>query len=133
MAFKDRKQVASDLKSIYNSPTLGEAEKFLKQQERVKEISTLIKKQNRHLTQLIDRILDISIWEKDQVRLKKKPVHIFQFIKETRFELKRVTWPSRKETIAGTAVVLIIVFIAAFFLGIVDMGLSELIKMVLSH
>jgi len=57
-------------------------EKFLKQQDRVKEISTLIKKQNRHLTQLIDRILDISIWEKDQVRLEKKPVHIFQFIKE---------------------------------------------------
>jgi len=58
---------------------------------------------------------------------------IFQFLKEIRFELKRVTWPSRKETIAGTAVVLIIVFIAAFFLGIVDMGLSELIKMVLSR
>jgi len=57
-------------------------EKFLKQQDRVKEISTLIKKQNRHLTQLIDRILDISIWEKDQVRIEKKPVHIFQFIKE---------------------------------------------------
>jgi two-component system phosphate regulon sensor histidine kinase PhoR len=57
-------------------------EKFLKQQERVKEISALIKKQNRHLTQLIDRILDITIWEKDQVRLNKKSVHIFQFIKE---------------------------------------------------
>jgi two-component system phosphate regulon sensor histidine kinase PhoR len=57
-------------------------EKFLKQQERVKEISTLIKKQNRHLTQLIDRILDITIWEKEQVRLNKKSVHIFQFIKE---------------------------------------------------
>jgi preprotein translocase subunit SecE len=58
---------------------------------------------------------------------------IFQFLKEVRFELKRVTWPSRKETIAGTVVVLVIVFIAAFFLGIVDMGLSELIKMVLSR
>jgi len=58
---------------------------------------------------------------------------IFQFLKEVRFELKRVSWPSRKETLAGTAVVLIIVFIAAFFLGIVDMGLSELIKMVLSR
>jgi preprotein translocase subunit SecE len=58
---------------------------------------------------------------------------IFQFLKEVRFELKRVSWPSRKETLAGTAVVLIIVFIAAFFLGIVDMGLSKLIKMVLSR
>ena len=58
---------------------------------------------------------------------------IFQFLKEVRFELKRVTWPTRKETLAGTAVVLIIVFIAAFFLGIVDIGLSELIKMILSR
>ena len=57
-------------------------EKFLKQQERVKEISALIRKQNRHLTQLIDRILDISIWEKDQVRLEKRSVHILEFFKE---------------------------------------------------
>jgi preprotein translocase subunit SecE len=58
---------------------------------------------------------------------------IFRFLKETRFELKRVTWPSRKETVAGTAVVLVIVLIVAFFLGIVDMGLSEVIKRILSH
>jgi preprotein translocase subunit SecE len=57
---------------------------------------------------------------------------ITQFLKEVRFELKRVTWPSRKETIAGTMVVLVIVLITAFFLGIVDFGLSELIKLVLS-
>lgn len=57
---------------------------------------------------------------------------ITQFLKEVRFELKRVTWPSRKETLAGTMVVLVIVFITALFLGIVDMGLSELIKLVLS-
>jgi preprotein translocase subunit SecE len=58
---------------------------------------------------------------------------IFQFIKEVRFELKRVTWPSRKETLAGTMVVLIIVLIAASFLGIVDVGLSKVIKTVLSR
>jgi preprotein translocase subunit SecE len=57
---------------------------------------------------------------------------ITQFLKEVRFELKRVTWPSRKETLAGTMVVLVIVLITAFFLGIVDSGLSELIKLVLS-
>ena len=56
---------------------------------------------------------------------------VTQFLKEVRFELKRVTWPSRKETIAGTAVVLVIALITAVFLGIVDMGLSEFIKMVL--
>ncbi len=57
-------------------------EKFLEQQDKVREISKLIKKQNRHLTQLIDRILDISVWEKDQVRLEKKPIHILEFMKE---------------------------------------------------
>jgi signal transduction histidine kinase len=61
--------------------SLSEPE-FLKQQDKVMEISELIKKQNRHLTQLIDRILDISIWEKDQVRLDKKSVHIMEFVKE---------------------------------------------------
>jgi preprotein translocase subunit SecE len=39
-----------------------------------------------------------------------------------------VTWPSRKDTLAGTAVVLVAVFIIAIFLGIVDSGLSALIR-----
>lgn len=42
--------------------------------ERVEELSGLIKKQNKHLAELIDRILDINIWEKDQVKL--KPVQL---------------------------------------------------------
>ena len=46
-------------------------------------------------------------------------------------ELKKVTWPSRKETIASTSVVLVTVFLVAFFLGIVDLGLSRLIKIFL--
>jgi len=53
-----------------------------KDQVKVQQISTLINKQNKHLSQLIDRILEISIWEKDQVRLKKKNVHIYEFIEE---------------------------------------------------
>jgi preprotein translocase subunit SecE len=54
-----------------------------------------------------------------------------QFFREVRVELKKVTWPSRKETIASTSVVLITVFLVAFYLGIVDLGLSRLIKVFL--
>jgi len=54
-----------------------------------------------------------------------------QFFREVRVELKKVTWPSRKETIASTSVVLITVILVAFFLGIVDLGLSRLIKVLL--
>jgi preprotein translocase subunit SecE len=54
-----------------------------------------------------------------------------QFFREVRVELKKVTWPSRKETIASTSVVLITVILIGFFLGIVDLGLSRLIKIFL--
>ena len=51
-----------------------------------------------------------------------------QFLREVRTELKKVTWPSRKDALSGTAVVLVAVFIIAIFLGVVDSGLSNLIK-----
>lgn len=54
-----------------------------------------------------------------------------QFFREVRIELKKVTWPSRKETVASTSVVLITVILIGFYLGIVDLGLSRLIKIFL--
>ncbi len=54
-----------------------------------------------------------------------------QFLREVKIELKKVTWPTRKETMASTAVVIILVFIVSAFLGLVDMGLSTLIGLVL--
>jgi len=51
-----------------------------------------------------------------------------QFLREVKTELKKVTWPSKKDALSGTAVVLVAVFIVAFFLGIVDWGLSNLVK-----
>ena len=54
-----------------------------------------------------------------------------QFLREVKIELKKVTWPSRKETLASTAVVIVLVIIISAFLGLVDMGLSSLIRFVL--
>jgi preprotein translocase subunit SecE len=54
-----------------------------------------------------------------------------QFLREVKVELKKVTWPSKKQTIGSTAVVLVIVTIISLFLGIVDFGLSGLIRAVL--
>ncbi len=56
---------------------------------------------------------------------------ILQFFREVRVETKKVTWPSRKETIASTSVVLITVFIVGLYLGLVDLGLSRLIRVFL--
>ncbi|MFO7560403.1 MAG: preprotein translocase subunit SecE [Desulfobacterales bacterium] len=54
-----------------------------------------------------------------------------QFLREVRIELKKVTWPSRAQTMGSTAVVLILVIIISFFLGLVDMGLSGLVQLIL--
>ena len=51
-----------------------------------------------------------------------------QFLREVKQELKKVTWPTRKDALSGTAVVLVAVFVIALFLGIVDSGLSSLIR-----
>ena len=54
-----------------------------------------------------------------------------QFFREVRVELKKVTWPSRKETFASTGVVLITVILVAAYLGVVDVVLSGLIRVFL--
>jgi preprotein translocase subunit SecE len=51
--------------------------------------------------------------------------------REVYTEAKRVTWPSRKDAIKGTYVVLITVVVAAIFLGIVDVGLAKVIQALL--
>ena len=54
-----------------------------------------------------------------------------QFLREVKVELKKVTWPTRKQTIGSTVVVIILVMIISSFLGLVDMGLASLIRVVL--
>ncbi len=51
-----------------------------------------------------------------------------QFLRESRMELKKVKWPSRKELLASTAVVIALVIIVSFFLGLIDLGLIKIIK-----
>jgi preprotein translocase subunit SecE len=53
------------------------------------------------------------------------------FLAEARVELKKVTWPTRKELLSTTAVVILLVLLVAFFLGIVDLGLVKIIKNVI--
>jgi len=51
-----------------------------------------------------------------------------QFFHEVAAEFRRVTWPSRAEVTRSTVVVLAVVFILAFFLGAVDVGLARIVE-----
>jgi preprotein translocase subunit SecE len=54
---------------------------------------------------------------------------IADFFQEVKLELKKVVFPTKKEVIGSTWVVIITVVIAAFFLGLVDMGLGKLMTL----
>jgi len=54
-----------------------------------------------------------------------------QFLREVKAELRKVTWPSRNQTLGSTAVVIILVAIISMFLGAVDIALARLVQAVL--
>jgi len=49
--------------------------------------------------------------------IKKYVVKASQFFREARMELKKVKWPTRKELLASTAVVIVLTLIISLFLG----------------
>jgi preprotein translocase subunit SecE len=51
-----------------------------------------------------------------------------QFLREAKMELKKVKWPTRKELLASTAVVIALVLLVSFYLGVIDFGLIKIIK-----
>ncbi len=53
-----------------------------------------------------------------------------QFLREVKIELKKVTWPTRKQTMGSTLVVIVLVMIISLFLGLVDLGLSTVVRAV---
>jgi preprotein translocase subunit SecE len=65
--------------------------------------------------------------------LKLPPVGLYwqntkQFLAEAVQELKKVTWPNRKETMGATGVVIFLVIVLSIYLGLVDFGLSRLVR-----
>lgn len=57
-----------------------------------------------------------------------------EYIKDVRIEMSKVSWPTREELRESTLVVIVMVFVIAIFIGIVDRALSlafeAIIKMV---
>ncbi len=54
-----------------------------------------------------------------------------KFIREVRQEIGKVTWPTRKETMVSTAMVLILALIAAIFFLAVDAFFGTVISWIL--
>lgn len=55
-----------------------------------------------------------------------------EFLGNVKGELKKVTWPTRKDTYASTLAVIVLVVAVAVFLWVVDTALSRVIRLLLS-
>lgn len=56
---------------------------------------------------------------------------VISFLRETKVELKKVTWPTKQELIANTIVVLIAVMFCAALIWIIDSFFSVVFRMIL--
>ena len=56
-------------------------------------------------------------------------VKVLDYIKETRAELKHVSWPTRRQTLVYTGVVIGISLLTALYLGAFDYLFTELLKL----
>jgi preprotein translocase subunit SecE len=54
--------------------------------------------------------------------------NLWQFVVESRVELRKVFWPSRQETMTTTLVVLVFVVVAAAFFWLLDLLLASVTK-----
>ena len=57
---------------------------------------------------------------------------MFKFIKEVRSELAKVTWPTRRDTIRLTAIVIAISVVVGLYLGGLDMLFTQMLKLLVS-
>jgi preprotein translocase subunit SecE len=55
----------------------------------------------------------------------------FTFLQQVRSETAKVTWPTRRETLISTAMVLVFAFIAAIFFFAADQVMAYAIELIL--
>jgi preprotein translocase subunit SecE len=58
-------------------------------------------------------------------------MQITEYIKETRAELKHVAWPTRRQAIVFTSVVIVISLATAAYLGAFDYVFTTLLKTII--
>jgi preprotein translocase subunit SecE len=56
-----------------------------------------------------------------------------EFLSEARFELRKVVWPTRQETIRTTWVVIAVVALLSVILALIDVIIQWAVKLVLGH
>lgn len=60
-----------------------------------------------------------------------KIAQVRDFFEESKAEIKKVTWPTKKEAKVTTLAVLVMVVVMSIFLGLADLGFTKLVDIIL--
>jgi len=58
---------------------------------------------------------------------------LIEYIKDTKGEMKHVSWPTKKQAIAYTTLVVVISVSVALFLGLADFSFSRLLEKIINR
>lgn len=72
-----------------------------------------------------------SSGKKGDEMFKRAWANIVEFITDVRSELKKVSYPTRAETLGSTTVVIVLVVIASIFLALTDLLLVRLLEKII--
>lgn len=67
-----------------------------------------------------------------KVGLQERVGQLKEYFEESKVELKKVTWPSRKETVSTCIAVIVLTIVMSIYLGVLDLGLSKIVALILS-
>lgn len=68
---------------------------------------------------------------KNSKKDKKQPGKVAKYFKDLKSEFKKVVWPSKKQVINNTSVVLGSIVLMGIFVGLLDTGLFKLLQLIL--
>ena len=69
---------------------------------------------------LVGVVYGLIVWQRRRV------YQSHEFLGDVKAELKKVTWPGRREVLATTSVVLVTVFFFGIFLSVIDLVVTVL-------
>lgn len=67
----------------------------------------------------------------NQSKIQQPKFNPAKFVREVRAEMRRVTWPTRKETWVSTLMVLVLVTFASIFFVLVDLIAGSVIRSII--
>jgi preprotein translocase subunit SecE len=69
---------------------------------------------------------------KAQIARRRRGNPVTRYLRETNAELKKVTWPARREAMQLTGLVLVVVVISSAVLGLLDYVFAQLVRFVIA-